>query len=156
MFKTLFTAGAAFVISTTLTFAQTDAEEVLDDATADAGISAAQGANVPDDADLDLAESNAIIALGKGPLAYGTVNSSGAKIIGSSNWSASFNATYNRYEITISSNSYYYMNYATLVTPAGDVRFCKSSSVGGKLLVYCYDHRGAARPSRFAFVTFKP
>ena len=95
-------------------------------------------------------------AIGKSPLAYGTVLSSGAKYKGSANWSSTYNSTYKRYEISISSNSYYYLNYVTVVTPAGDNRFCRTSSVGGKLLVYCHDHAGNVQPARFGFLTFKP
>jgi peptidyl-Asp metalloendopeptidase len=91
-----------------------------------------------------------------GPLAFGVVYSDGSKQSGTSNWSSTYNSTYQRYEITISGESYYYLSYATNITPAGDVRFCRSSSVDGKLLVYCYDANGQRAPSRFAFSTYKP
>lgn len=90
-----------------------------------------------------------------GPLAFGTVYFNGAKKSGTPNWTSSFNATYNRYEITIADQNYYYLKYATAVTPAGDTRFCKSSSVSGKLLIYCYDANGNPATSRFSFVTYK-
>lgn len=93
---------------------------------------------------------------GKSPLIFGTVLQNGVKFKGYGNWSSSFNATYTRYEITIPGQNYYYLNYATIVTPAGDKRFCKSSSVSGKLLVYCYDKNGSPATSRFGFVTYKP
>lgn len=95
------------------------------------------------------------VPIGKSPLAFGTVWSNGSKQKGYGSWSSTFNATYTRYEITISGQSYYYLNYATIVTPM-DTRFCKSSSSGGKLLVYCYDKDGRPATSRFAFVTYKP
>ena len=91
----------------------------------------------------------------KGPLAFGTVWMNGAKQKGYGNWTSTFNATYTRYEITISGQNYYYLNYATVVTPM-DTRFCKSSSVSGKLLVQCYDKDGNPATSRFGFVTYKP
>ena len=97
-----------------------------------------------------------IILPGKSPLAFGTVLHNGAKYKGYGNWSSVFNPTYTRYEITIAGQSYYYLNYATIVTPAGDTRFCRSSSVSGKLLVYCYDKDGRPSTSRFGFVTYKP
>jgi subtilisin family serine protease len=105
---------------------------------------------------IDLAHVVPINPSGNAPLAFGTVWFSGAKQTGTANWSSTFNPTYNRYEIAISGENYYYLNYSTIVTPAGDVRFCKSSSVGGKLLVYCYDSNGNPATSRFAFVTYKP
>ncbi|WP_298774230.1 hypothetical protein [uncultured Shewanella sp.] len=91
-----------------------------------------------------------------GPVAYGTVLSSGAKYAGSANWSSSYNATYTRYEISITGENYYYLSYATVITPAGDQRYCKSNSVSGKLLVECYDNNGNKATSRFGFVSFKP
>lgn len=90
-----------------------------------------------------------------GPLAFGVVYFNGSKQSGTPNWSSTFNATFNRYEISITGENYYYLKYATAVTAAGDKRFCKSSSVSGKLLVYCYDAAGVPATSRFGFVTFK-
>jgi subtilisin family serine protease len=90
-----------------------------------------------------------------GPLAYGTVWFDGSKRKGTPNWSSTYNATYNRYEVSIAGQNYYYLNYATIVTPAGDTRFCRSSSVGGKLLVYCNDADGRPATSRFGFVTYR-
>lgn len=95
-------------------------------------------------------------AVAKGPLAFGVVLANGQKYSGTANWTSSYNATYLRYEISISGENYYYLSYATNVTPAGDVRYCRSSSVSGKLLVYCTDVNGNPAPSRFAFATYKP
>jgi hypothetical protein len=94
--------------------------------------------------------------VGTGPIAYGAILADGAKYSGTSNWSSTFNATYNRYEITITGESYFYLSYATVVTPAGDVRFCRTDSVSGKLLIACYDHAGNAATSRIGFVTSRP
>jgi len=93
---------------------------------------------------------------GKSPLAFGTLLANGQKSSGTNNWTSSYNATYNRYEIAISGENYYYLSYATEVTPAGDSRLCRTDSVGGKLLVFCSDLTGAAGPARFAFVVYKP
>lgn len=90
-----------------------------------------------------------------GPIAFGVVLNNGQKQSGTANWSSAYNATLKRYEITISGQNYYYLSYTTLVTPPGDVRFCRTDSVGGKLLIYCYDQSGAVQPSRVAFTTFK-
>ncbi len=157
MFKTTTTA-MVLILSLGMAVAQDDdSAPVLDDA-ADRGT--ASGAElVLDDAETDASQGldgEQAIIFGKSPLAYGTVTSSGTKYKGSSNWSSSYNSTYKRYEISINGNSYYYLNYATVVTPAGDARFCKTSSVGGKLLVYCYNHAGTATSSRFGFLSFKP
>jgi peptidyl-Asp metalloendopeptidase len=95
-------------------------------------------------------------AVAKGPLAFGVVLANGQKHSGTTNWTSAYNPTYQRYEISISSENYYYLSYATNVTPAGDVRHCQSSSVGGQLLVYCTDVSGNPAPSRFGFATYKP
>ena len=93
--------------------------------------------------------------VGKSPLVFGTVWANGIRNVGFGDWISNYNATYQRYEITISGHSYYYLNYATIVTPAGDTRFCRSSSVSGKLLVYCYDKNGRPATSRFGFLTYQ-
>lgn len=157
MFKQLTIAAFTLALGLAGASAQDDSIIAIDD-TSD--LNATGGAELQlDDADLDTAnglDGGQMLTFGKGPLAYGTVNSNGAKVKGSTNWSSTYNSTYKRYEITITSNSYFYLNYATVITPAGDTRFCKSSSVGGKLLVYCYNHAGTVQPSRFGFLTFKP
>jgi hypothetical protein len=94
--------------------------------------------------------------VGTGPIAYGAILADGTKFSGTANWSSTFNPTYNRYEITIAGESYYYLSYATVVTPAGDVRFCRTDSVSGRLLISCYDHAGNPATSRIGFVTSRP
>lgn len=121
--------------------------------------SAAQAADTEGAAaltDADIGEGAASLADVTGPLAFGVVYSNGTKQSGTPNWTSTYNGTYKRYEITITGQSYYYLSYATLITPAGDVRFCRSDSVSGKLLVYCYDKAGVVQPARFGFTTFKP
>jgi hypothetical protein len=90
-----------------------------------------------------------------GPIAFATILSDGRKHSGTTNVSSSYNAALNRYEIEIQGERYFYTSYTTLVTPAGDARACRTSSVGGRLLVMCADSGGRLQPSRFAFVTFK-
>ena len=90
------------------------------------------------------------------PLAFGTILSSGSRYKGHGSWSSTYNPTYSRYEISINGENYHYLNYASIVTPAGDIRYCKTSSVDKKLLVYCYDNAGSNATSRFGFVIYKP
>ena len=92
---------------------------------------------------------------GEAPLAFGVVYNDGRKMSGTPNWSSIYNDVYKRYEIKITGENYYYLRYATNVTPAGDLRFCKTDSVGGKLLVTCNDKNGNPAPSRFGFVTYQ-
>lgn len=152
--QTLIAVVAAFSLAAAAS-AQDDSTEALDDATDMVGAMEDTDAGM-DDADLDSSAGLDGIAAASGPLAYGTVRSNGVKFGGTANWTSSYNSTNKRYEITINGQSYYYLNFATVITPAGDKRFCRSSSVGGKLLVYCYDHAGNSQSSRFGFITYKP
>lgn len=99
--------------------------------------------------------SGAAADVTSGPIAFGVMLNNGLKQSGTSNWSSTYNATYKRYEITIAGQNYYYLNFSTLVTPTGDTRYCRTDSVGGKLLIYCYDQSGAVHPARLAFTAFK-
>ena len=94
--------------------------------------------------------------VGTGPIAYGALLADGTKFSGTTNWSSTFNAALQRYEITITGESYFYLNYATVVTPAGDIRFCRTDSVSGRLLIYCFDAGGTPAASRIGFVTSRP
>ncbi len=107
------------------------------------------------DSDIDANEGVLFAPAANNPIAYGVVYSNGSKKSGTANWTSAYNSTYKRYEINITGESYYYLRYATNVTPAGDIRFCRTSSVSGKLLVYCYDKNGGSATSRFGFATFK-
>lgn len=133
--------------------AQDDAEVPEDDSVFATTQVRMAGAMTDSDAPLAAPELRALDAAGA--LAFGTVYTSGTKWSGTPNWSSSYNAAYTRYEITIDNEYYYYLNYTTILTPAGDVVFCRSSSVGGKLLVYCYDKNGSPATARFGFVTYK-
>lgn len=107
------------------------------------------------DSDIPLPGEADLMDASGGPIAFGVVYRDGSKQSGTDNWSSLYNSTYKRYEIKINGESYYYLKYTTVITPAGDVRYCRSSSVGGKLLVYCYDKSGSASSTRFGFATFK-
>jgi hypothetical protein len=95
--------------------------------------------------------------VGNGPIAYGTLYPSGARGGGTANWTSTYNTTYQRYEITISGESYYFLSYATVVTPmGGSPPRCSSDSVGGRLLISCFDTAGNPTTSWISFVTSKP
>jgi hypothetical protein len=96
------------------------------------------------------------ILAGQKPVAFGTILTNGQKASGTNNWSSTYNSALRRYEVTINGENYYYLNYASSITPTGDVRHCRSSSVSGKLLVYCTDPSGVAAQSRFSFSVYKP
>jgi len=93
------------------------------------------------------------------PVAYGVVDSTGSLYSGSSNVSSVWNATYSRYEITISGHSYTWNNYVTTVTiftGCSQAYAPRTSSVSGKLLVVIIDGGGTGVQCDFQFVTYKP
>jgi hypothetical protein len=79
---------------------------------------------------------------GTTPIALGFISSSGAVQSGTGNFSCAWNASLNRYEITITGESYYYTSYTTIVTPSGSGSafpyMCFTGSVSGMLIVYFY------------------
>ncbi|WP_452220872.1 hypothetical protein [Lacinutrix salivirga] len=90
------------------------------------------------------------------PIAYGFVQSSGTVASGSGNFNANWNATSNRYEITIAGESYFWTNYTTNATStSSSVYRIRVNSSGGKLVVYLYDSAGALIQGHFQFVTYK-
>jgi hypothetical protein len=93
------------------------------------------------------------------PIAYGYINSTGAKMSGSANVSSTWDATNSRYSITISGHSYYYSDYVTVITPStvcANGYTPSTSSVGGNLLVYFKNASGTTAQCQFQFVTYKP
>jgi hypothetical protein len=91
-----------------------------------------------------------------GPIAFAHINTDGTKLSGTANVSSVWNASATRYEITIAGESYFYSTYVTTVTPTMIGIIASTSSVSGKLLVYCNNVSGAAVQAMFQFVTFKP
>ena len=101
--------------------------------------------------------SSPVVNLGApGEIAFGDVDAAGTKLSGTANWTSVFNASLVRYEITITGESYFFSSYATMVTPLGDIRYCHTGSISGKLTINCTDSAGNPATSRIAFVTFKP
>jgi hypothetical protein len=90
------------------------------------------------------------------PIAYGVIRSNGNTSTGTGNISSTWNSTYKRYEITINSENYFWLNYITQVTPMTGGLSAQTSSVGGKLLVKLYNSSGSLVQGNFQFVTFKP
>jgi hypothetical protein len=93
------------------------------------------------------------------PIAYGYINNDGTKMSGSANVSSTWDSGYERYNITISGESYYYSDYVTIVTPS---TVCSNgytpmtTSAGGKLLVYFKNASDQKAQCQFQFVTYKP
>jgi hypothetical protein len=74
------------------------------------------------------------------PIAFASILSNGHVQSGSGNVSCTYNNTYNRYEITITSESYHIYNYATTVTvTGGSPKIATTSSNSGMLLVYIWE-----------------
>ena len=94
------------------------------------------------------------------PIAYGTVKYDGSVYdAGTGNWSASWDGSNDRMEITITGENYYYQDYTTLVTPLNTsvARMATTGSVSGKLLVYMWDAAGNkdTNGNSFSFVVYK-
>jgi len=68
--------------------------------------------------------------------------------------SVTWNGASNRYEIDITSVSYFFSDYITIVTTS-DTYSARTSSVSGNLLVYLFDVDGSPVQGHFQFVTYK-
>ncbi|NQV12720.1 MAG: hypothetical protein HQ530_00255 [Parcubacteria group bacterium] len=91
------------------------------------------------------------------PLAYGFCDLDGTLRSGTSNVACEWDATNSRYEITITDETYYYLDYVTSVTPSVNAYTPVVGSIDGKLTVYFTDSDGTAgQQTHFQFVTYKP
>ncbi len=91
-----------------------------------------------------------------GPKAFGFVQSAGTTSSGSGNYSVSWDASNDRYEITITGETYFWTAYTSIITPASaGISSIRTSSVGGKLLVYLSNSSGSLIQGNFQFVTYK-
>ncbi len=97
-----------------------------------------------------------------GPIAYATINSDGTVAAGTPNVSSVWNLPNQRYEITITGETYDTSTYVTTVTPVAiapaDTLFANTSSGGGQLRVKINSSSagtvGQQKP--FHFVVYKP
>jgi hypothetical protein len=94
------------------------------------------------------------------PIAYGFVNSAdGSLLSGSGNVSGAWNSGLSRYEITIAGESFFFSSYVaqiTMPTSCSYANSARTSSSGGKLLVYIYNGTGTLTQCGFQFVVYKP
>jgi hypothetical protein len=90
------------------------------------------------------------------PIAFGVIADSGAVVSGSGNFSCTWNAASERYEITITGYSYDISDFVTVATPVstGVFRSIISSTVSGDLLIRPKDVNGNTVQERFHFVTY--
>jgi hypothetical protein len=93
-------------------------------------------------------------------IAEGTVNPSGTVgNAGTGNWTVSWNAGSNWYELVITGEPYFYANYHTSVTIQGVGATAKSMAIssdgGGTAYIQFHDQAGAAVQSYFTFTTTK-
>ena len=148
-----FICGLTLTAGSTLSYGFEDADIPGDDSVSMAA--QAMGDVELTDSDVPLSGEADVMDTYGGPIAFGVIYNNGSKQSGTPNWTSSYNSAYKRYEIKITGENYYYLRYTTVITPAGDVRYCRSSSGSGKLLVYCYDKSGNSSSARFGFATFK-
>lgn len=91
-----------------------------------------------------------------GALAFGFIETAGTTSSGSGNYTSTWNSSSNRYEITITGESYFWKNYSTTIAPtSSSIKNWRTGSVGGKLLVYLYNSSGTSVQENFQFITFK-
>ncbi len=90
------------------------------------------------------------------PIAYAFIYSDGNVSSGTPNVSCTWNSGYQRYEITISGESYLLWNYVTVVTPTGGAYMTAIGSGGGKMYITIYELSGNKVQAHFQFVTYKP
>ena len=90
------------------------------------------------------------------PIAYGTVHSNGTLYSGTSNVSTSWDAGNSRYEITITNEGYFYQDYVTVASVAGNPYFAETNSASDTLLITLRDTSSTARQGIFSFVVYKP
>lgn len=90
------------------------------------------------------------------PLAFGTIDSDGTILSGTSNFSVTFDAGFTRYEIAIDGESYHYSDYAAMVTPITGGVSAETGSSSDNLLVSVVQADGTNAAGRFSFVVFKP
>lgn len=88
------------------------------------------------------------------PIAYGTINSSGAILSGTGNFTVSKTGT-GTYSISITGESYFYADYTTSATIVGSGGQIATNSVSNNLLIYTYNPSGTATDQIFQFVTYK-
>ncbi len=95
------------------------------------------------------------------PVAFGAVDADGTVISG---WPAGisiiWNASTDRYEVTIPGVNYVYYDFATAITPIGSIGTtplaASTGSISNKLTVRLTDATHAAVQGRFHFIVFQP
>lgn len=95
------------------------------------------------------------------PVAYGTVNSTGAILSGTPNFTVAWNSTQLWYEIVITGESYFYPNYTTLITvlqggACSTIHPTVGSTNGDTMLVVLTNNSDTRVQCGFQFVTFEP
>lgn len=91
-----------------------------------------------------------------GPIAYGFVQSNGNVSSGSGNFSATWNAVDNRYDITITGENYFWTLFTTNITSgSAAIDRIRVSSSNGKMIVFLYNDTGSLIQGNFQFVTYK-
>lgn len=98
------------------------------------------------------------------PIAYGNVDASASINSGTGNFTVAWEGSpNNRYNITITGETYTSSNYITLVTPMndgppdnGNLKFSTSDDGNGNLVISIYPAIGGSKQNTFQFVTYKP
>ncbi|MGH2446541.1 MAG: S-layer homology domain-containing protein [Candidatus Limnocylindria bacterium] len=91
-------------------------------------------------------------------IASGFLSAADGLTVGTDNIdSATWDATLDRWIVSISGESYFFSDYVTQVTVAdGDGGRATTSSVGGNLLIYTFDETGAPAQRNVSFTVTEP
>lgn len=89
------------------------------------------------------------------PIAFGYIDTSGAVLSGSGNFTASYDSGTNTYTIAINGVGYYYSWYSTVITSSEPTpSVCTTDSFSGNLMIHCYTLRGARTSAHFGFIVY--
>jgi hypothetical protein len=91
------------------------------------------------------------------PLGYAFVNQDGSKASGTANVTTSYDSGNIRYVVKFTGVNYFYSSFSTTVTPAIPTSTgseCRTDSIGGTMLVQCFNLAGSPIQAAFGFITF--
>jgi len=91
----------------------------------------------------------------KAPIVYGYINEDGSTASGSGGFASSYNSSDGWYVISINNVDYFFSSFSTTVTPSlPHDAICDTDSIGGTMLVRCFDLSGNPTQAEFGFITF--
>jgi hypothetical protein len=90
------------------------------------------------------------------PLAFAHIKADGTMTAGTPNLTTTYNATAQRYEVTIAGEAYDFLAYPTIVTSNSFNRTAVAGNAGGKMAIYVSDTTGNPTQAGLEVLIFKP